>query len=334
MTGMNSETERYSSMNYPFCGKSGLRIPVLSLGGWHNFDTYERTRDLCLYAFARGITHIDLANNYGPPPGTAERHFGRLLKTDLAAHRDELVISTKAGFHMWKGPYGEMGSRKHVLASLDQSLQRLGLDYVDIFYSHRFDPDTPLEETMGALRQAVVSGKALYAAISNYPAEAVKKAAKLMAAWEVPLVLHQCAYNMFRRNIEGPVLKQTAKRGMGMIVFSPLAQGLLTNRYLEGIPEDSRAGKPGTFLKKESITEDRLARVRALEAFALSRGQSLARLALQWCLRDPRVTSVLIGASRPGQIEENLRILDDPALSDQDQEEIETLLSDPEAGGG
>lgn len=328
---MPEETERYNSMTYKRCGESGLRIPVLALGGWHNFDTYDTTRSLCLRAFEHGVTHIDLANNYGPPPGIAETHFGRLLKNDLAAHRDELVISSKAGYHMWEGPYGSMGSRKHLLASLDQSLQRLGLEYVDIFYSHRFDPDTPMEETMGALSHAVTSGKALYAAISNYPAGAVKKAARIMKDLGVPLILHQCAYSMLRRTMEGPVLKQTAKHGMGMIVFSPLAQGLLTNRYLQGIPADSRAARQGTFLKEESITPELLETIRALEAFALTRGQSLARLALQWCLRDPRVTSVLIGASHPGQLEENLRILTDPALTETDQEEIENLLGNDQS---
>lgn len=307
----------YWAMEFRRCGKSGLLLPVVSLGGWHCFSELEKARELVLAAFSRGVTHIDLANNYGPPGGMAETQVGRILETDLSGHRDEIIISTKAGYHMWEGPYGEWGSRKHVLASLDQSLKRLGLDYVDIFYSHRYDPETPLAETMGALHHAIQSGKALYAAISNYPEKAVRKAAKIMGELGTPLIAHQCPYSLFNRGIENGVMQQSASRGMGMVVFSPLAQGLLTDRYLEGIPEDSRAASASPFLTPEQLGDRKLEMVRQLSELASERGQSLARLALQWCLRRKEVTTVLIGASRTEQIEENLLILEDSTLNEE-----------------
>lgn len=301
-------------MEYRRCGKSGLLLPVVSLGGWHNFSTLDQARELTMAAFDLGITHIDLANNYGPPPGMAETQVGRILETDLASHRDEIIISTKAGYTMWEGPYGDWGSKKYLTASLDQSLKRLGLDYVDIFYSHRYDPGTPLEETMGALHQAVRAGKALYPAISNYPKKAVKKAAKIMRNWGTPLLAHQCPYNLFNRAIEvGGVIKESDERGMGMVVFSPLAQGLLTDRYLNDIPQDSRVVTSGEFLKVEDVTEEKRKINCALNALASERGLSLARLALLWCLRKNAVTTVLIGASKTAQIRENVdTILDTP----------------------
>ncbi len=279
-----------------------------------------------LTAFDLGITHIDLANNYGPPPGIAETQTGRVLETDLAAHRDELIISSKAGYRMWEGPYGEWGSRKYLIASLDQSLRRLGLDYVDIFYSHRFDPATPLEETMGALDYAVRSGKALYAAISNYPEAEVRRASKIMKTLGTPLLAHQVAYNLFHRNMENGVMQQSSRRGMGITAFSPLAQGLLTDRYLSGIPEDSRAASQTGFLKAEHVTEDKVRIIRALNDVALERGQSLSRLALQWCLRHEEVTSVIIGASHPDQIRSNVLALDDPILSAETCTRLHLLL--------
>jgi L-glyceraldehyde 3-phosphate reductase len=320
---------RYDLMKYVRCGESGLKLPLVSFGGWHNFQEFDSARRLSLKAWDLGITHFDLANNYGPPPGSAEENFGRLLKADLAAHRDELVISTKAGYHMWEGPYGEWGSKKYLTASLDQSLRRLGLDYVDIFYSHRFDPETPLEETMGALSLAVRQGKALYAGISNYPAKAVKKAAKIMKKLGTPLVIHQCAYHMLNRNIEGKILEETDEGGMGMIVFSPLAQGMLTNRYLAGIPADSRAAGSSVFLKSEQIKPEVVEKLRQLDALAQKRGQSLARMALNWILRDKRVTSVLIGASKPGQIEECCAIVGDGPFAAEDLKQIEGILNPP-----
>ncbi len=305
-------------MEYRRCGKSGLLLPVVSLGGWHNFTNLEQARELTLCAFDLGITHIDLANNYGPPPGTAEIQVGRILETDLASHRDELIITTKAGYGMWEGPYGEWGSKKHLTASLNQSLKRLGVEYVDIFYSHRYDPGTPLEETMGALHQAVRAGKALYPAISNYPKKAVKKAAKLMREWGTPLLAHQCPYNLFNRSIEvGGVIKESDEQGMGMVVFSPLAQGLLTDRYLNDIPEDSRVVKSGQFLKADDITESKRQVIRALNDLASERGMSLARLALHWCLRKQAVTTVLIGASKTAQIRENVELINESSLSDE-----------------
>src|SRR5471030_387567 len=303
---------------YRACGRSGLKLPRLSLGLWHNFGAgadYANARALVLRSFDLGLTHFDLANNYGPPPGSAETNFGRILRADLAAHRDELIISTKAGYLMWDGPYGEWGSRKSLLASLDQSLRRLGLDYVDIFYSHRPDPDTPLEETMGALAHAVKSGKALYAALSNYNPEQTARAAQILRDLGTPCLLHQPKYSMFERTPERGLFDVLLREGIGGIAFSPLAQGLLTNRYLAGIPADSRAGHDARFLRPEHITEVRLKKIRALDALAKSRGQALAQLALAWVLREPAITTVLIGASRPAQLEENLATLENSALS-------------------
>jgi L-glyceraldehyde 3-phosphate reductase len=296
-------------MDYRRCGRSGLKLPALSLGLWHNFgdhDDFGNARDMVLRSFDAGITHFDLANNYGPPPGSAEQIFGRLLREDLAAHRDELIVSTKAGYHMWPGPYGEWGSRKHLLASLDQSLQRLGLDYVDIFYSHRPDPETPLEETMGALVTAVQSGKALYVGLSSYDADTTRRAAGILRAERVPLLIHQPVFNLFDRWVEHGLSDVLQQERIGCIPFSPLAQGLLAGRYNDGIDPDSRAGKPDGFLRPEHVTEEKLRCVRALAEIAASRGQSLAQLSIAWLLAKPYITSVLLGASRWAQIEENL----------------------------
>jgi L-glyceraldehyde 3-phosphate reductase len=299
-------------MQYRRCGKSGLRLPAVSLGLWHNFggvDLHENSRAMVLRAFDLGITHLDLANNYGPPPGSAEETLGRILRSDLSAYRDELVISTKAGYLMWPGPYGDFGSRKYLLSSLDQSLKRMGLDYVDIFYSHRPDPETPLEETVGALVQAVRSGKALYAGVSSYPPDLTKRAADLLSAAGVPLLIHQPNYNLFNRWVEAGLSDVLLDSGVGCIAFCPLAQGLLTNRYLHGIEPGSRASKPHGFLKADQISEEKLRRIRALAAIAEARGQSLAQLSLAWVLSRPAVTTVLIGASKPAQIEENVAAL-------------------------
>ena len=303
---------RYDAMTYARCGRSGLLLPAISLGLWHNFggvDRYPDARGMLLHAFDRGITHFDLANNYGPPPGSAEETFGRVLREDLALHRDELIISTKAGYRMWPGPYGEWGSRKYLLASLDQSLDRMGLDYVDIFYHHRPDPDTPLEETMGALAHAVRSGRALYAGISSYSPEETRRAAQLLRDLGTPCLIHQPKYSLFVRGIESGLLAAVADEGIGCIPFSPLAQGLLTDRYLSGIPDDSRAAKPHGFLKRTEVTEARIAQARALNEIARGRGQTLAQLALAWVLRQPAVTSALIGASRIGQIDDAIGAL-------------------------
>jgi len=304
-------------------------LPLISLGLWHNFggvDVFENSRAITLRAFDLGVTHFDLANNYGPPPGSAEENFGKILSADLAAHRDELIISTKAGYHMWKGPYGEWGSRKYLLSSLDQSLRRMGMDYVDIFYHHRPDPATPLEETMGALAHAVRSGKALYAGLSNYQPETTTRAARLLREMGVPALIHQPVYNMFNRWIEPALLDVLATEGMGCIPFSPLAQGLLTNRYLDGIPEDSRAAKPHGFLKTEQVSPAALTKIRDLNAVAQARGQSLAQMALAWTVRDPRVTSALIGASRVAQLEDNLKALDTLDFSSDELGRINTIL--------
>lgn len=301
-------------------------LPAISLGLWHNFggvDAHENSRAMALRAFDLGITHFDLANNYGPPPGSAEETFGRILKSDLSGYRDELVISTKAGYRMWPGPYGEWGSRKSLLSSLDQSLGRMGLDYVDIFYSHRPDTDTPLEETVGALVQAVRSGKALYAGLSNYQPEMTERAAELLAAAGVPLLIHQPRYNLFERWVENGLAEVLQEHGVGCIAFCPLAQGLLTNRYLQGIEPGSRASKPHGFLKADQITEEKIRRVRALAGIAEARGQSLAQLSLAWVLSRPAVTAVLIGASRPAQIEENVAALEKPAFSPEELAAIE-----------
>ncbi|MDR0534191.1 MAG: aldo/keto reductase [Verrucomicrobiales bacterium] len=318
---------RYELMKYHRCGQSGLKLPVVSLGGWHNFSNPDQARTLTLKAWDLGITHFDFANNYGPPPGAAETSFGKLLQHELAAHRDELIISSKAGYYMWEGPYGDWGSKKYLTASLHQSLKRLQLDYVDIFYHHRYDPDTPLEETMGALAQIIREGKALYAGISNYPAKAAKKAAKIMAKLHVPLVIHQCAYNMLHRHIEDKVLEETADHGMGMIVFSPLAQGQLSDRYLHGIPADSRVKTSGQFLKAENLTKQKLEVITKLNDFAKARGQTLSQLALTWILRDRRITSLLIGASKPEQIADCCKATEAELLSADELKKIEAILA-------
>jgi L-glyceraldehyde 3-phosphate reductase len=323
-------SSRYDSMQYRRCGNSGLLLPAISLGLWHNFggvDSLENSRALLRRAFDLGITHFDLANNYGPPAGSAEENFGRILHADFSAHRDELIISTKAGWEMWPGPYGDWGSRKYLLASLDQSLRRMKLDYVDIFYSHRPDPQTPIEETMSALDHAVHAGKALYAGISSYDARQTTAAAGILRRLGTPCVIHQPKYSMFDRKIEAGLLTVLGKEGIGCIAFCPLAQGLLTDRYLSGIPADSRAGKPDTFLKKNDVTEDVLARVRALGEVASSRGQSVAQLALAWVLRDSRMTSALIGASRVEQIEQNTAALDNLCFSPDELTRIDNILA-------
>jgi L-glyceraldehyde 3-phosphate reductase len=322
-------SDRYQTMQYRRSGRSGLKLPAVSLGLWHNFgDTYtfENQRAVLRRAFDRGVTHFDLANNYGPPPGSAERNFGRHLREDFRPYRDELVISTKAGYDMWAGPYGEWGSRKYLLSSLDQSLERMGLEYVDIFYSHRPDPDTPLEETMGALDQAVRSGKALYAGISNYDPTQTRVAARILRDLGTPLLIHQPRYNMFdRAGVEGALLDALEEVGAGAICFSPLDQGRLTDRYLHGVPQDSRAAV-GHFLRPEALGEDVMAKVRALNKIAEQRGQSLAQLALAWTLRDPRMTSTLIGASSPAQLDANLDALVAPALSETELAAIDEVL--------
>jgi L-glyceraldehyde 3-phosphate reductase len=304
---------RYETMQYRRAGKSGLKLPAVSLGLWHNFgevDSKETARDMLLRAFDLGITHFDLANNYGPPPGSAESLFGDVLQDDLSAHRDELVISTKAGYLMWDGPYGEWGSRKYLTASLDQSLLRLGLEYVDVFYHHRPDPGTPLEETLGALDQAVRSGKALYAGISNYSAEQTRRASEIMKGLGTPCLIHQPRYNLFDRWVEDDgLLNVLGEEGIGCIAFSPLAQGLLTDRYLAGVPEDSRAAKPHGFLERDSLTPEALSKVQRLNQLALAREQTLAQMALAWVLRHPEMTSVVIGASRVAQIEDAVAAL-------------------------
>ena len=323
--------DRYDAMQYRRCGRSGLRLPLISLGLWHNFGhdrPFTVQRDICLRAFDRGITHFDLANNYGPPYGAAEENFGRLMAADLAGHRDELIVSTKAGYDMWPGPYGEWGSRKYLLSSLDQSLRRLGLDYVDIFYSHRFDPDTPLEETMGALASAVMQGKALYVGISSYSSARTVEASRLLEEHKVPLLIHQPSYSMFNRWLEHDRLLDTLETvGAGCIAFSPLAQGLLTDRYLHGIPNDSRVATGGA-MSRTMITDERLANVRALNALAERRGQSLAQLALAWALRDPRMTSVVIGASSVVQLNDNLGALDHLFLADDELDGIDAYAVD------
>ena len=315
---------------YRRCGRSGLRLPALSLGLWHNFgavDDFANSRALVLRSFDLGITHFDLANNYGPPPGSAEETFGRILHGDLAAHRDELIVSTKAGYTMWDGPYGDWGSRKFLLASLDQSLRRMRIEYVDIFYSHRPDPETPLEETMGAVAHAVRSGKALYAGLSNYNAEQTTRAAKLLRELGTPCLIHQPKYHLFERWIEGGLTRVLTEEGIGGIAFCPLAQGLLTNRYLGGIPADARAARDPRFLKPEHITEEKLGRIRRLDALARARGQSLAQMSLAWVLRLPAITSALIGASKVGQIEENLAAIDNLAFSPAELAAIEQILA-------
>jgi L-glyceraldehyde 3-phosphate reductase len=323
--------DRYQTMPYRRCGRSGLMLPAISLGLWHNFGhdrPFATQQAICRRAFDLGVTHFDLANNYGPPYGSAEGNFGRLLATDFAGCRDELVISTKAGYDMWPGPYGEGGSRKYLLASLDQSLRRMGLDYVDIFYSHRFDPDTPLHETMTALATAVAQGKALHVGISSYSSARTEEAARLLADRGVPLLLHQPSYSMFNRWIEDDGLLDTLETvGAGCIAFSPLAQGLLTDRYLDGVPADSRVATGGA-LSRDMITDDNLARVRALATLAEERGQSLAQLALAWALRDPRMTSLVIGASSVAQLEADLAALDNLAFTDDELNAIDQHATD------
>ncbi len=316
-------------MQYRRCGKSGLKLPEISLGLWHNFggvDVFANYRAILREAFDNGITHFDLANNYGPPPGSAEENFGQIFKKDFLPYRDELIISSKAGFLMWPGPYGEWGSRKYMIASCDQSLKRMGLEYVDIFYSHRPDPNTPLEETMGALDSIVRQGKALYAGISNYPAEDAAKAIKILKEMGTPCLIHQPKYSMFERWVEGGLLDVLEETGVGCIPFSPLAQGLLTNKYLKGIPSDSRAAKEHGFLKVEQVSEQQLNKVRQLNDIALQRGQSLAQMALAWILKDQRVTSVLIGASSVNQLKDSIGCLKNKSFTTEELNQINAIL--------
>ncbi len=321
--------ERYQSMTYVPSGNSGLKLPMVSLGFWHNFgDTASlaNMKAMCCAAFDAGITHFDLANNYGPEAGSAEANVGRILREDFHAYRDELVISTKAGYYMWEGPYGDWGSRKYLLASLDQSLKRLDLDYVDVFYHHRMDPATPLEETMGALAQAVRSGKALYVGLSNYDGETLRRAEAILKEERVPFVINQNRYSIFDRTIERNGLKKaSAELGKGIITFSPLAQGLLTDRYLNGIPADSRVRTDGRFLKESQLSEETLNKIRGLNEIALRRGQTLAEMALAWILRDGAVTSVLIGASRPAQILDNVKAIQNTSFSEEELQKIDAL---------
>lgn len=320
---------RYETMQYNRCGKSGLLLPKVSLGLWHNFGSngnFDRMTELCCTAFDHGITHFDLANNYGPVPGAAEENFGRMLKKDLGPYRDELVISTKAGYDMWPGPYGNWGSRKYLIASLDQSLKRMGLEYVDIFYHHRPDPNTPLEETAGALDSIVKSGKALYVGISNYNKEQTIAIAELFKKMGTPFIINQRKYSIFVRDIEHDGLKAyAAEHGIGIITFSPLAQGMLTDRYLHGIPQDSRIRTDGRFLKEESVNQETLDKVQALNAIAQRRGQTLAQMALAWILRDGDITSVLIGASKPSQIFDNLGMMENTEFSEEERREIDRI---------
>ncbi|MGM0375592.1 MAG: L-glyceraldehyde 3-phosphate reductase [Bacteroidota bacterium] len=325
-----ADENRYEKIAYRRCGKSGIKLPSISLGLWHNFgsvDVFENGRAILHHAFDNGITHFDLANNYGPVPGSAEENFGRILATDFKPYRDEMIISTKAGYLMWPGPYGEWGSRKYLLASLDQSLKRMGLEYVDIFYSHRPDPDTPLEETMGALAHAVKQGKALYAGISNYPANMTRKAEAILRDMGVPLLIHQPRYNMLDRWVEDDgLLDVLEERGAGSIAFSPLAQGLLTNKYLKDIPEDSRMANPHGMLQKNALTPEKQETLNKLNDMAGQRGQSLAQMAIAWLLKDSRVTSVLVGASSVNQLSDNLKALDNVKFSDDELTKIEEIL--------
>lgn len=325
------DVNRYANMPYRRCGKSGLKLPALSLGLWHNFgyvDVPENFRKVLQVAFDNGVTHFDLANNYGPPPGSAEENFGRLLKLDFKGYRDELVISTKAGYHMWEGPYGEWGSKKYLVSSLDQSLQRMGLDYVDIFYHHRPDPETPLEETMGALDLLVRQGKALYVGISNYQPEGASQAIAILKRLGTPCLIHQPKYSMFERWPEAGLLDLLEAEGVGCIPFSPLAQGLLTDKYLKGVPADSRAAKPHGFLQENQITPERITQIQALNNLAIQRKQTLAQMALAWLLKDPRITSVLIGASKPEQLVDSLKSLNSPEFSEEELLKIENILSE------
>ncbi len=321
---------RYDKMEYNRCGESGLKLPAVSLGFWLNFGdkaSYANMCQMCFTAFDHGITHFDLANNYGPAAGAAERNFGKILKEEMRAYRDEMIISTKAGYQMWKGPYGDLGSRKYLMASIDQSLSRLGLDYVDVFYHHRMDPDTPLEETMGALDSIVKSGKALYVGLSNYDGETMKRAAAILKDLKCPFVINQNSYSILNRTIEQNQLKAACEEiGKGLIIFSPLSQGLLTDRYLGGIPEDSRVRTDGRFLTERALTEKRLAQIRALNELAGERGQSLAQMALAWVYQNKEVTSVLIGASRPEQILDNIGMLANTAFTDEELARIDQIV--------
>ena len=328
--GYIASGNRYDSMPYRRCGESGLLLPAISLGLWHNFgsiDDYDNYSRIAFTAFDHGVTHFDLANNYGPEPGSAESNFGRILRNGLGTYRDELIISTKAGYLMWPGPYGNWGSRKYLMASLDQSLKRMGIDYVDIFYSHRPDPSTPLEETMGALSDIVKQGKALYVGISNYNPEQTEQAIDMLRKAGTPCLIHQAKYSMFERTPERGLLDILEVKNVGMIAFSPLAQGLLTDKYFNGIPQGSRASRPTGFLKPEHITEQRISIARELNEIAATRGQSLAQMAVAWLLRDPRVTSVLVGASSEKQLLDNIKALDNTGFSNTELEEIETLLA-------
>ena len=322
---------RYDNMRYNRCGRSGIQLPAVSLGLWHNFggvDTLDNARSIMRSAFDAGITHFDLANNYGPPPGSAEDNFGRILKEDFSSYRDELIISTKAGYAMWPGPYGDWGSRKYLIASVDQSLRRMNLEYIDIFYHHRPDPNTPLEETMGALDYIVRSGKALYAGISSYPPDLTRQAVKILRSLGTPCLIHQPKYSMFERWVESGLLGVLREEGVGCIAFSPLAQGLLTDKYLHGIPPDSRASKPHGFLRPEQITAEKLDKIRRLNEIALRRGQTLAQMSLAWVLRNPEVTSVLIGASKVAQVEDAVGLLKHAPLDEEELRKIEQILKD------
>ncbi|HVV07149.1 MAG TPA: L-glyceraldehyde 3-phosphate reductase [Puia sp.] len=322
-------SNRYQSMEYRRCGNSGLKLPAVSLGLWHNFggvDMLENCRKILYLAFDSGITHFDLANNYGPPPGSAEENFGRILRQDFHGYRDQMIISTKAGYYMWEGPYGDWGSKKYLVSSLDQSLKRMGLDYVDIFYHHRPDPDTPLEETMATLDLIVRQGKALYVGLSNYRAEEAARAFAILKKLGTPCLIHQPKYSMFERWVEGGLLQLLEKEGVGCIPFSPLAQGLLTNKYLKGIPEDSRAHKPHGFLKEEQVTPEVLGKIGQLNEMAIKRDQTLAQMALAWILRDKRITSVLIGVSKPGQVTDSLQSFRNTWFSEEELSRIEEIL--------
>lgn len=323
--------KRYADMEYRRCGKSGIKLPALSLGLWHNFggvDVRENYRKILHVAFDAGVTHIDLANNYGPPPGSAEENFGQILQEDFRGYRDEMIISSKAGYTMWDGPYGDWGSKKYLVSSLDKSLKRLKLDYVDIFYHHRPDPETPLEETMAALDLIVRQGKALYAGISNYPADEAAKAIKILAEMGTPCLIHQPKYSMFERWVENGLLDVLEQNGVGCIPFSPLAQGLLTNKYLKGIPADSRAAKASGFLQEDQVTPERIEQIRKLNDIAVKRNQTLAQMALAWLLKDERITSVLVGASRPEQLQDSLKCLDNTKFEQEELVQIEAILKD------
>lgn len=320
---------RYSSMKYNRCGNSGLLLPAISIGLWHNFgkvDNFENSRKIIQRAFDLGITHFDLANNYGPPPGSAEKNFGKILNKDFRKHRHEMVISTKAGYLMWPGPYGEWGSRKYLITSLDQSLKRMRIEYVDIFYSHRPDPITPMEETISALAHAVKQGKALYVGISNYTVEQTKKAIQILKNYNIPCLIHQPKYSMFERWVEDGLLDLLEKNGIGCIPFSPLAQGILSNRYLDGIPKGSRASKPHGFLKKNQITNDKIEKVKKLKSIAEKRGQNISQLALAWIMKDERISSVLTGVSSVEQLEDNVKFLENLKFSNEELDAVEEIL--------